>query len=73
MTKPVGVPFNLPTHLRQCAEPGVATKPDEFVDRGDLLVGIGSERSLSMTKSECIREISRLTDEHNAKMRELGK
>lgn len=69
----MGVPFELPSHLRQCAEEYGVTVPETLQTRADLLAAYGQERKANLTKSECIREIARLVDKHNENMRNLKK
>lgn len=67
----MGIPFELPTHLAQCADKYGLTDPATFIVRADLELGYAQERAGNMTKSECLREIVRLVEVHAAKVRTL--
>ncbi len=68
-TRPVGVPFELPSHLRLCADMAGTTDPEKLVEVGELLVAYSVERSGKVTVIACNAEIIRLIDVHNANMR----
>lgn len=67
VTKPVGVPFDLPPNLRQC-DSGDATDPRALVTVGDLLIGYGIERTGRAAEKACHAETVRLIDIHNKNM-----
>ena len=67
LTKPVGVPFDLPSHLRQCAEK-TGTDPSTIKTVAQLLLAYGDERALSAELRACYVETIRLIDVHNATM-----
>ena len=67
VTKPVGVPFDLPPHLRQCAEK-TGTDPSTIKTVAQLLLAYGDERALSAELRVCYVETIRLIDLHNAAM-----
>ncbi len=68
MTKPVGVPFALPSHLRLCAETIGTTDPAKLAEVGELLVAYSIERSGRITVVACNAEMIRLIDVHNESM-----
>lgn len=68
VTKPVGVPFALPSHLRQCAEKLGYTDPATLKTVGQLLLGFGNEQGARLELEACHAEIVRLIDVHNAAM-----
>ena len=72
MTKPVGVPFEVPTHLRQCSSGYALTDPTAMATRADLMLGYGQERTGHAGVAACLEELLRLADEHNAQMRKIG-
>jgi hypothetical protein len=72
VTKPVGVPFDLPTNLRQCASQYGLTDPTTFKVSGDLMLGYGTERNSHVGVSDCLEELVRLIDVHNQKMKALS-
>ena len=72
MTKPVGVPFEVPTHLRECARQYGLTDPGALVTRSDLMLAYGQERTGHLGVAACLEEIVRLADAHNEQMRKLG-
>ena len=63
----MGVPFDLPSHLRQCAEK-TGTDPSTIKTVAQLLLAYGDERALSAELRACYVETIRLIDVHNAAM-----
>lgn len=72
MTKPVGVPFQVPTHLRDCARQYGLTDPTGLQTRSDLMLAYGQERDGHIGVAACLEEIIRLADAHNDQMKKLG-
>ncbi len=72
VSRPLGVPFQVPTHLRECARQYGLTNPSAFLTRSDLMIGYGQERGAHIGVSACLEELIRLADVHNAKMKEIG-
>ena len=68
VSRPVGVPFALPSHLRQCAEKLGYTDPATLKTVGPLLLGFGTEQGARLELEACHAEIVRLIDVHNAAM-----
>lgn len=68
VTKPVGVPFALPSHLRQCAERLGYVDPGSLKTVAQLLLGFGDEQGAHYELDACVTEIVRLIDVHNAAM-----
>ena len=68
VTRPVGVPFALPSHLRACAEKVSVTDPATVKTVGQLMVAYGDERASTAELRACHAEIVRLIDLHNAAM-----
>lgn len=68
MTRPLGVPFALPSHLRACAEKVSVTDPATVKTVGQLMVAYGDERASTAELRACHAEIVRLIDLHNAAM-----
>lgn len=67
-TRPEGVRFDLPTHLRQCAEALGVTDPSRIATVGELLAAYGTERTGRAELAACHAEIVRLVDVHNEGM-----
>ena len=63
----MGVPFDLPTHLRQCAEK-TGADPAAIKTVAQLLLAFGDERAVSAELRACYAEVIRLVDIHNAAM-----
>lgn len=68
VTKPVGVPFALPTHLRECAKRLGYVDPASLKTVGQLLIGFGDEQAAHSELDACHAEIVRLIDAHNTAM-----
>jgi zinc D-Ala-D-Ala carboxypeptidase len=65
--------FNLPTHLRQCAQQAGLSNPDNVTTVGQLLIAFGQERTARLELGACHAEIVRLIDVHNAQTKETAK
>lgn len=71
-SRPVGVRFDLPTHLRDCARALGVTDPSKIATVGELLAAYGTERTGRAEVTACHAEIVRLIDVHNANMTSGG-
>lgn len=67
-SRPVGVRFDLPTHLRECAKALGVSDPGRIASVGDLLSAYGTERTGRLELAACHAEIVRLVDVHNENM-----
>ena len=67
--KPVGIPFDLPAHLRTCVEQAPPlTRPTILKTIGDLKLAYGDEYTAHVMLTACVSEIIRLVDIHNEQM-----
>lgn len=72
VSKPLGIPFDLPTHLRDCAQRYTGRPFDQLRTRADLLLALDVESGERDKAAACIAEIARLVDKHNDAMNKLG-
>lgn len=69
----MAVPFDLPSHLRECGQTYTGRPFDQLRTRADLLIALDLEAGERDKAAACVAEIARLVDVHNAKMKEIGK
>ena len=64
----MGVPFALPTNLRECADRLGVAKLGDLATVGQVLKALGNERAITWELRDCYAELIRLIDVHNASM-----
>ena len=68
-TRPVQIPFDLPSHLRQCAAQLGVSDPEAVKTVGQLMIAYGQERTARLELKACHEEIVRLIDVHNEQVK----